>query len=160
MQKIHLAAHTLKGASRQVYCAALGTASEHVEHVIRRARDIAREPSLVDADAGAPPMTATAPRTCPHAHHVYPRPPRPPPPPPTDKEAARKEISAGMDEVSSTHMQELVTEARKFAVVVGKLDPEFIEEEAEDEVVERMEGAGADKFESELAAELAAFGGK
>ena len=63
-----------------------------------------------------------------------------------------------MDLVSSTHMQSLVTEARKFAVVVGKLEPDFIADEAEEEVVERLEGAGAEKFDSELATELAAFG--
>ena len=49
-QKVHHAAHTIKGAARQVYCVAFGNAAEAVEHAVRLARDIVRDPELAATD--------------------------------------------------------------------------------------------------------------
>ena len=62
-----------------------------------------------------------------------------------------------MEEVCTSLMPAMVDQARAFAAVLGKLDMDFVAEEAEDEVVDGLETANVERFESELAEELAAF---
>ena len=50
VQKIFIAAHTIKGAANQVYCGAIGNAAEAVEHAVRLARDIVLRPELASSE--------------------------------------------------------------------------------------------------------------
>ena len=71
--------------------------------------------------------------------------------------SARQTVTKGMEEVCTSLMPAMVDQARAFAAVLGKLDMGFVAEEAEDEIVEALETANVERFESELAEELAAF---
>ena len=74
-----------------------------------------------------------------------------------ERTSARESLTKGMNEICGAHMQAMVDQARAFAAVLGKLDMDFVAEEAEDEIVEALETANVERFESELAEELAAF---
>lgn len=125
-QEVHRAAHSIKGAAKQIYCAALGNAAEVVEHPLRLAREIKRDPSLAETKE--------------------------------DRASARVTLAKGMASVTGEPIRLLVVEARKFAVVVAKLDQEFLEEEAGDEVLARLDGAGVEQLDGLIADEMKSFG--
>ena len=69
----------------------------------------------------------------------------------------REQLIAGMAKINASLMQNFLVECLKFAKVLGKIDPVFLEEELEDEEpLNRLKGANEAAFREALKEELAA----